>query len=125
MDVSDMLDDFGTDIKVWRAFDQPQVAYPGGPTVDVDLSDENAEKRHEPVLPLNSNSSLGRKLIAGGGKLEGTLVWYSTDHYPTGTVVEIPDQFGKYKVTQYSNFNPYSHFFEYVLEGDDQDGIGE
>ena len=127
MDVSDMIADFGDTvmIKVWKPDGKASQAYVGGPTDEVDLSDDKAEIRHEPVLPINSNSSLGRKIIAGGGQLEGKLVWYSTDKYPSGTIVEVLDQFGYYKVTTYSNFNPYAHFYEYVLEGDDQHGIDE
>lgn len=127
MDVSDMIADFGESvtIKVWKPDGEASQAYVGGPTDEVDLSDDRAEIRHEPVLPINSNSSLGRKIIAGGGQLEGKLVWYSTDKYPSGTIVEVFDQFGYYKVTTYSNFNPYAHFYEYVLEGDDQHGIDE
>lgn len=126
MDVSDMIADFGESvtIKVWKPSDDNQ-AYIGGPTDVVDTSDETAEIRHEPVLPINSNSSLGRKIIAGGGQLEGKLVWYSTGDYPSGTIVEVPSQCGYYKVTTYGRYQDYSNFYEYVLDGDGQHGIEE
>lgn len=125
MDVSDMIDDFGTDIKVWKPDDQVSQAYPGAQTTEMDLSEENAEPRHEPVLPLSANSALGRSIIAGGGQLRGKLVWYSTSHYETGTIVYVPAQFGYYEVTDYGVYEPYAHFYEYLLQGDDANGINE
>ena len=62
MDVSDMIDDFGDDIKVWKPDDQVSQAYPGGQTTDIDLSEEKAEPRHEPVMPVNPNSEPSRKV---------------------------------------------------------------
>lgn len=125
MDVSDMVDDFGVDIKVWKPDDQVSQAYPGGQTTDIDLSEEKAEPRHEPVMPVNPNSALGRSIIAGGGQLRGKLVWYSTSHYETGTIVYVPAQFGYYKVTDCGVYEPYAHFYEYLLQGDDANGINE
>lgn len=125
MDVSDMIDDFGVDIKVWKPDDQVSQAYPGGQTTDIDLSEEKAEPRHEPVMPVNPNSALARSIIAGGGQLRGKLVWYSTSHYETGTIVYVPSQFGYYKVTNYGGWETYSHFYEYLLQGDDANGINE
>lgn len=127
MDASDMIADFGetSEIKVWKPDDSSNQAYVGGPTDDIDLSADKAEVRHEPVLPINPNSALGRKIIAGGGQLEGKLVWYSTDKYPSGTTVQVPAQLGYYKVTTYGIWDPYSEFYEYVLEGDGQHGIEE
>ena len=125
MDVSDMIDDFGVDIKVWKPDDQTSQAYPGGQTTDIDLSEDKAEPRHEPVMPVNPNSALGRSIIAGGGQLQGKLVWYSTSHYETGTIVYVPSQFGYYKVTDYGVYEPYAHFYEYLLQGDDANGIND
>lgn len=125
MDVSDMIDNFGTDIKVWKPDDQVSQAYPGAQTIEMDLSEETAEPRHEPILPLSANSALGRSIIAGGGQLRGKLVWYSTSHYETGTIVYVPAQFGYYKVTDYGVYEPYAHFYEYLLQGDDANGINE
>lgn len=118
-----MLKKFGQDIKVWRP-NENQQSYPGAPTNDdMDLSDEDAELRHEPVLPINSKSSIGAQLLAGGMQLQGMLVWYSTDKFPAGTIVEVPNQNGKYEVQSFGNYTPYSNFHEYVLKGDSQDGI--
>ena len=114
MDASDMIADFGeiSEIKVWKPDDSSNQAYIGGPTDEIDLSDDKAE-------------ALGRKIIAGGGQLEGKLVWYSTDKYPSGTTVQVPAQLGYYKVTTYGIWDPYSNFYEYVLEGDGQHGVEE
>lgn len=125
MDVSDLLDEFGTDIKVWQNSDRPVQAYPGAPTDYLDTSNEAAEKRHEPVLPLSSNSALGRQILAGGGELQGKLVWYSKGRFKTGSRVYVPSQMGYYKVTSFSTYEPYSDFYEYVLESDDHHGITE
>lgn len=127
MDVSDLINDFGetVTIKVWTPPDEPEQIYPGGPTTEIDLSDDKAEIRHEPVLPLKDDTALTREITAGGGQLEGKLVWYSMGKFPTGTIVEVPDQLGKYKVTSFSTYEPFAHFYEYVLEGDDQHGIEE
>lgn len=123
LDASKLLNKFGQDIKVWRPVDAQKQAYPGGPTGEIDLSDDNAEIRHEPVLPISSRSSIGAQLLAGGMQLQGQLVWYSTDKFPSGTIVEVPNQGGRYEVQSFGNYNPYSKFHEYVLKGDSQDGI--
>lgn len=119
----DLLDEFGIDLRVWSNDVQNEQAYPGGPTAEVS-TDNEPEIRHEPVLPLNPRSAIGQQLTAGGAQIGGQLVWYSSKWYPPGTIVEVPDQNnGKYQTTDYSSYNPYSHFYEYVLKGDSQDGI--
>lgn len=125
IDASDLLDTFGTDIKVWPADSEPVQEYPGGPTTTQtnDLSDENAEKRYEPVVPLSGRSSLGASLQAGGVAIQGMLVWYSKDKFKKGTIVEVPAQSGIYQVTDHGIYEPYSHLYEYVLESDNQNGI--
>lgn len=124
MDVSDLLNEFGQDIKVWSPPTEPIQSYPGGPTTGgMDLSEDNAELRHEPVVPISSKSSIGAQLLAGGFQLQGMLAWYSTDKFPAGTIVEVPNQDGRYEVQSFGNYTPYAKFHEYVLKGVSQDDI--
>lgn len=128
--VKRQLKKYGVDIKVWSADSfEGKPAYPGGPTKSInsldDLKDEDAELRHEPVLPISSKTSQLASLIGGGRQLNGDLLWLSSKKYPMGTVVEVPTQGGRYKVTNLSNYQDYSELVEYELKGDDQNGINE
>lgn len=126
MDVSNLIQDFGEDsvVKVWPNKAKSEQLYPGGPTGQVDIVSGEPEILHEPVLPLSSHSAIGQQLQAGGASLNGMLVWYSQNYYPSGSVVEIPAQSnGRYQITDYSSYNSYAKFWEYVLKGDSQDGI--
>lgn len=124
--VKKQLDRYGVDIKVWPATSFKKQAYPGGPTIDVtpdQLRDEDAEKRHEPVLPANSRSSQLARLMTGGSQQQADLIWLSSGKYPENTIVEVPTQGGRFKVTNHSNYQDYSDLIVYELKGDDHNGL--
>lgn len=126
MNTESMLNDFGTDIKVWGA-DKPHTAEKelmGG----FDLSDDKlskldpklADERHEPVLPINSMTSQLAQILAGGTQTSADLLWLSSGKYYVNTVVYVPTQGGYFHVTNYSNYQDYSNLIIYELKGDDE-----
>lgn len=124
--VKSQLKKYGVDIKVWTAKDFHKQAYPGGPTIDVtpdQLNDEDAELRHEPVLPVNNRTAQLARLMSGGSQLQGDLLWLSSGKYSEDTIVEVPTQGGRFKVTNHSNYQDYSDLIVYELKGDDHNGL--
>lgn len=126
MNPARMIHKYGVDIKVWSSGQFYKPRYPGAPTDDPDysqLSDDDAEKLHEPVLPMSSHLAQLFAQLDGGGEVQGDLLWLSLGKYPIGTVVYSPTQGGFYKVTSRSSYDGYTepHFFEYQLKGVDQD----
>lgn len=126
MNVSDMLDDYGVDIKVWPA-KKPHTSEEqlvGGFSLPSDkLSDldpKDADERHDPVLPINSMTSELAQILAGGQQTNGDLLWLSSGKYNIGTIVWVPTQMGYYRVTNLSNYQDYSNLIIYELKGDDE-----
>lgn len=123
IDVLSMLKDYGVDIKVYSASadkqDKPNLI--GGIPVDDDDDGTQAppEERHEPVVPVNSMTSQLAVMLSGGVEKQADLLWLSSKLYPINTVVEVPTQGQKYKVTSYSNYQDYSQLVVYQLKGDD------
>lgn len=125
MDVMPMLDYYGTDIEVWSADKAPKTRYVAGVKQPVKLSDEDFEKRHEPVVPTSDQTSVIAQVLAGGLEAQGDLIWLSTGTYPINTLVKVPTQGGVYKVVDNSNWKDYSNLAIYVLKGDSQHKHGE
>lgn len=125
MDVSAMLSDYGVDILVWPANKLPNPDYQGGIRPPLKLSEQDAERRHEPVLPMSSVTSQMAQILAGGTELQGDLLWLSTDLFPINTIVEVPTQQGRFRVHNFSNYLDYSNLVVYELKGDDQHDYGE
>lgn len=121
-----LIHKFGVDIKVWNSSKFAGQAYPGGPTNDIsitDLSDDEADKLHEPVLPMSSHLAQLFSQLNGGGEVQGDLLWLSLGKYPIKSYVYVPTQGGYYQVASRSSYDGYTepHFFEYELKGVDQD----
>ena len=124
----DMLQEYGVDIVVSpysSPTKKPKFHYEGGIKVpDVKDIQDVLETRHEPILPLNSQSAFMTQFLSGGVMTQGNLIWLSTKKYPKGTVVDIKSQGGKYRVVDYSNYRDYSDVVIYQLKGDDKHSNG-
>lgn len=121
-----LINKFGVDLWVWTSSNFAKQEYLGGETVfdDYDSLDKaDADKLHEPILPMSSHLAQLFGQLNGGGEVQGDLLWLSLGKYPIGTVVYSPTQGGFYKVTSRSSYDGYTepHFFEYQLKGVDQD----
>lgn len=120
----EMLAEYGVDITVYpnsKNSDKSHYHYVGG----IKVPDEQGaliepEKRHEPVLPLNSKNSIMAQFLSGGAKETTDLIWISTKLYPMQTIVEVASQNGKFRVVNYSNYKDYSDVVIYGLKGDDK-----
>lgn len=126
MNVLPMLKSYGIDIKVWGA-DKPHTAKKelvGGFNLSDDklskLDPKTADKRHEPVLPINSMTSQLAQILTGGTQTSADLLWLSSGKYYVNTVVYVPSQGGYFHVTNYSNYQDYSNLIIYELKGDDE-----
>ena len=85
------------------------------------LPDEKtAEKRHEPVVPVNQLTSQMMQILTGGSQTNADLMWLSSGVYPVNTVVKVPTQGGYFRVTNFSNYQDYSNLIIYELKGDDE-----
>lgn len=126
MDVTSMLDDYGVDIEVWKS-DKPHTGEKklvGGFLMSDDQSTlidgKTAEKRHEPVVPVNQLTSQMMQILTGGSQTNADLMWLSSGVYPVNTVVKVPTQGGYFRVTNFSNYQDYSNLTIYELKGDDE-----
>lgn len=119
MNVSKMLDRYGTDIKVWSTKIIPKAKRVAGVLKPADLSAVTPDLRHEPVLPWSSNSAGLVTYLNGGASLDVDLLWLSSGNYPKNSIVEIPTQGGKYRVVGIANYQDYSNLIVYQLKGDD------
>lgn len=126
MDVTSMLDDYGVDIEVWKS-DKPHTGEKklvGGFLMSDDQSTlidgKTAEKRHEPVVPVNQLTSQMMQILTGGSQTNADLMWLSSGVYPVNTVVKVPTQGGYFRVTNFSNYQDYSNLIIYELKGDDE-----
>lgn len=121
--VKDMLNDFGVDIKVYpykSDSNKPKYHYVGGIKVTDDKTvDDEAELRHEPVMP-NSKASFMAQFLPGGEMAQADLIWISTKKYPINTVVEVASQGGKFRIMNYADYQDYSDAIIYELKGDDK-----
>ena len=68
-----MLDYYGTDIEVWSADKAPKTRYVAGVKQPVKLSDEDFEKRHEPVV-VNKFINQSISSIFRGAKVAKTFL---------------------------------------------------
>ena len=118
--VSSMLHDYGVDIKVWAASKIPKAKRVAGILQPVNLDQVEFEARHEPVLPVSANSAGLVAYLPGGAQLDVDLLWLSTGSYPKNTIVEVPSQGGKYRVTGLASYQDYSDLTVYQLKGDDE-----
>lgn len=121
----DMIKSFGVDITVCpyqSPAKTPHYHYVAGEKVlDDETPTVEPEKRHEPVVPFNSQTASLVQFLGGGSVMQADLLWISTKLYPKNTTVEVPSQPGqKYRVTGMSNFQGYSDVVIYELKGDDQ-----
>lgn len=120
MDVASMLDDYGVDIEV-RKSDKPHTGKKelvGGFLMSDDQS-KTAEKRHEPVIPVNQLTSQLIQYLTGGTQTNADLMWLSSGKYYVHTMVNVPSQGGLFEVTNSSNYQDYSNLIIYELKGDD------
>lgn len=113
-----MLKRKGVDINVWSADRLQGDTVLDGIPQQATTDNLEPEKRHEPVWPVSSNSQI-LVLAAGGSQVDVDLLWASTGNYPTNTIVEVPTQGGKYRVTHFQNYLDYSDVVIYELKGDD------
>lgn len=125
MDVTSMLDDYGVDIEV-RKSDKPHTGKKelvGGFLMSDDQStlidEKTAEKRHEPVIPVNQLTSQLIQYLTGGTQTNADLMWLSSGKYYVHTVVNVPSRGGLFEVTNSSNYQDYSNLIIYELKGDD------
>lgn len=125
MDVASMLDDYGVDIEV-RKSDKPHTGKKelvGGFLMSDDQStlidEKTAEKRHEPVIPVNQLTSQLIQYLTGGTQTNADLMWLSSGKYYVHTMVNVPSQGGLFEVTNSSNYQGYSNLIIYELKGDD------
>ena len=125
MDVTSMLDDYGVDIEVWKS-DKPHTGKKelvGGFLMSDDQStlidEKTAEKRHEPVIPVNQLTSQLIQYLTGGTQTNADLMWLSSGKYYVHTVVNVPSHGGLFEVTNSSNYQDYSNLIIYELKGDD------
>lgn len=121
MDVASMLDDYGVDIEV-RKSDKPHTGKKelvGGFLMSDDQSEKTAEKRHEPVIPVNQLTSQLIQYLTGGTQTNADLMWLSSGKYYVHTMVNVPSQGGLFEVTNSSNYQDYSNLIIYELKGDD------
>ena len=126
MNPAKMIHKYGVNIKVWDSGQFYKPRFPGAQTTDPDiddLSDDDAEKLHEPVLPMSSHLAQIFTQLNGGGEVQADLLWLSINKYPIESVVYVSTQGGFYKVTSRSSYEGYTspHFFEYQLKGVNQD----
>lgn len=126
MDVTSMLDDYGVDIEVWKS-DKPHTGKKelvGGFYLSDEQStlpdEKTAEKRHEPVVPVNQLTSQMMQILTGGSQTNADLMWLSSGVYPVNTMVKVPTQGGYFRVTNFSNYQDYSNLTIYELKGDDE-----
>lgn len=118
MDVADLINSFGTSIKVWDASKlNTGTSIAGIPQV-LKPDDVEPELRNDPILPYTSTSQLVQYL-AGGNELQVDLLWISTGTYHKNTIVETPTQGGRFKVVGIRNYQDYSNATIYELKGDD------
>lgn len=120
INVASMLHDYGVDIKVWDASKIPKGKRVAGILQPVDLDKAEFESRHEPVLPFSANSAGIVAYLSGGAQLDVDLLWLSTGSYPKNTIVEVPSQGGRYRVTGLASYQDYSDLTVYQLKGDDE-----
>ena len=125
MDVTSMLDDYGVDIEVWKS-DKPHTGEKklvGGFLMSDDQSTlidgKTAEKRYEPVIPVNQLTSQLIQYLTGGTQTNADLMWLSSGKYYVHTVVNVPSQGGLFELTNSSNYQDYSNLIIYELKGDD------
>lgn len=121
MDVASMLDDYGVDIEV-RKSDKPHTGKKelvGGFLTITLIDEKTAEKRHEPVIPVNQLTSQLIQYLTGGTQTNADLMWLSSGKYYVHTMVNVPSQGGLFEVTNSSNYQDYSNLIIYELKGDD------
>lgn len=119
LDVLDMLDEYGVDIKV-RPEEQLEGYDDFGFKNTEDLSTDNWEARHEPVYPADGGSLAN--IVSGGTIVSNNLIWLSSKDYEIGTIVEVHGK--KYRVKSKSNYLDYATLVKYELEGDSQSKDG-
>lgn len=126
MDVTSMLNDYGVDIEVYKS-QKPHTGKKelvGGFYLSDEQStlpdEKTAEKRHEPVLPVNSMTSQIIQYLTGGTQTNADLLWLSSGKYYVNTVVKVPTQGGYFRVTNFANYKDYSNLTIYELKGDDE-----
>ena len=121
MKMAPLLKKYGVDIEVWPADalkgnNDPEIV--DGIPVKKATASVEPEHRHEPIVPYSTFTQQWM-LAAGGNQSNFDLMWFSTKLYPQGTVLNIPSQGGKYRVTDIENLLDYSDVVGYQLKGDD------
>lgn len=126
IDTSDMLSAFGTDIKVWSADKLAKTKTVGGLVITHELSENDAESWHEPIVPFSSSTSELANLVSGGTAVNADFLWYSNHLYPINSIVEVPSQSKRYRVMARANYVDYTDPITviYQLKGDDQHDDG-
>lgn len=119
IDVLDMLDDYGIDIKV-RSQEKTQKYDMYGMKLPEDLSIDNWEERHEPVF--SDNKGRLAKISSGGTVISNNLIWLSSEYYEIGTIVSVHNKF--YRVTNAHDWRDFATFVKYELEGSSQSKDG-
>lgn len=121
IDVLDMLDRYGVDIKV---IPQEEIEkydmYGVKCSEDLSTDDPRWEERHEPIYPANGGSLAN--IVSGGTIVSNNLIWLSSKDYEIGTIVSVHGK--RYRVKNKSNYLDYATLVKYELEGDSQSKDG-
>lgn len=119
-----LIRQFGVDISVWSAdsLKGDHTPVDGIPVKKATVT-VTPDSLHEPVIPHSTSyDSFSQALMmaAGGSQSDYDLLWVSTHKYPKDSIVHVPSQGGKYRLTDVTDWRDYSDVIIYQLKGDDK-----